>query len=307
MAKRQYADLLLIIILTILAVAFIKTPCLRKIFIWNALGLLFILFIPGYSFLAAISPKTSMGGLERAGLSFGLSVTFSAIIGLTIKYTHWIKYLMCNHWVDHLTHTLWGVKLTHFLTVPPNFTIYMVLSIFTLFTLFIALIRRWRTYEDERFSVYFSLKPLRDHFKGESRTNKIISVIIIIAIILAVSATVYIIVKPPHGEKFTEFYILGENGKAADYPTNMTVGETGNVTIGIVNHDYKTVDYNLVVESNNTITMQKNVTLGSGAKVEIPYNFTVESAGQNEIKFTLYKLPDEKTIYRDLHIWVNVS
>ena len=53
--------------------------------------------------------------------------------------------------------------------------------------------------------------------------------------------------------------------------------------------------------------MEKNVTLDKVAKVEIPYNFTVGSAGQKEIKFLLYKLPDNETSYRDLHLWVTVS
>jgi len=281
MAKRQYSDLLLIIILTILTVVFIKTPGLRKTFIRSILGLILILFIPGYSLIAALFPKKmDLDGIERAALSFGLSVAVTPLIGLALNYTPW------------------GIRLTPIL---------MSLSAFTIIMVFIALIRRWRTDEENRFSVSFSLKPVREHFRGESKTSKILSIILIISIIMAVSATVYVIVKPHQGEKFTEFYILGENGKASDYPTNMTAGETGNVTIGIVNHEYKTVDYTLVVESNNTTMMQKNITLDSGAKVEIPYNFTVASAGKQEIKFILYKLPDEETFYRDLHLWVNIE
>jgi uncharacterized membrane protein len=290
MTKRQYSDLLLIIILTILAVVFIKTPGLRKTFVWNILGILLIVIIPGYSLIAALFPKkTNLDGIERAALSFGLSVAIAPLFFFVMKYAHW------------------KVRLTHLFWVPPSFTLYMALSAFTLIMVFIALIRRWRTDEENRFSVSFSLKPVREHFRGESRTSKILSIILIISIILAVGTTVYIIVKPHQGEKFTEFYILGENGKASDYPTNMTAGETGNVTIGIVNHEYRTVDYTLVVESNNTTLMQQNVTLDSGAKVEIPYNFTVGSAGQKEIKFLLYKLPDNETSYRDLHLWVTVS
>lgn len=290
MAKRQYLDLLLIIILTILAVVFIKMPGLRKTFVWNILGILLIVIIPGYSLIAALFPKkTNIDGIERAALSFGLSVAIAPLLFFVMKYAHW------------------KVRLTHLFWVPPSFTLYMTLSAFTLIMVFIALIRRWRTDEENRFSVSFSLKPLREMFEGESRGSKILSVILILSIILAVGTTVYIIVKPHQGEKFTEFYILGENGKAADYPTNLTVGETGNVTIGIVNHEYKTVNYTLVVKADNTTMMQKNVTLDSGAKVEIPYNFTGSSEGKSEVQFLLYKLPDEKMVYRSLHLWVNVS
>lgn len=50
--------------------------------------------------------------------------------------------------------------------------------------------------------------------------------------------TVYAVITPKEGEKFTEFYVLDPNGKASDYPTNLKVGEEGEVIIGVVNHEY---------------------------------------------------------------------
>lgn len=70
---------------------------------------------------------------------------------------------------------------------------------------------------------------------GKSNIDKTLSVILIIALIAAVAITIYIVVFPQPGEKFTEFYILGPNGKAGDYPSNLTVSESGNMIIGIVN------------------------------------------------------------------------
>ena len=59
---------------------------------------------------------------------------------------------------------------------------------------------------------------------------------------MAISTAVYIIIKPKQNGS-TEFYLLGPGGKASDYPTNLTVGQNGSVIIGIVNHEYKTVNY----------------------------------------------------------------
>jgi len=56
---------------------------------------------------------------------------------------------------------------------------------------------------------------------------------------------------PKQGEKFTEFYILGPGGKAEDYPTALKAGETGTVTIGVVNHEYRDMDYTLDVLLGN--------------------------------------------------------
>ncbi len=77
--------------------------------------------------------------------------------------------------------------------------------------------------------------------KKKKCIDKILTVILIISIILAISMTVYVIITPKEGEKFTEFYVLGPNGTADDYPTDLKVGEEGTVIIGIVNHEYANV------------------------------------------------------------------
>ncbi|MEN6592811.1 MAG: DUF1616 domain-containing protein, partial [Methanobacterium sp.] len=140
-----------------------------------------------------------------------------------------------------------------------------------------------------------------------SKWEKTFSIILIISLILAISATIYIIVNPKQGEKFTEFYILGPNGTASNYPTNLTTGQNGSMIIGVVNHEYTTTDYLLVVKVNNTILKNQTLTLTNGQKVEIPYTFTAGSTGQKKLEFLLYKLPDNGTAYRSLHLWLNVK
>ena len=77
----------------------------------------------------------------------------------------------------------------------------------------------------------------------KNKLDRVLTVILLIAIITALVATVYVIITPKHGEEFTEFYILGPSGKAADYPTDLSVGECGEVIVGVVNHEYKNVSY----------------------------------------------------------------
>lgn len=142
---------------------------------------------------------------------------------------------------------------------------------------------------------------------GGSKWEKALSIILIISLVLAISATIYIIVTPKQGEKFTEFYILGPDGKASNYPTNLTTGQNGSMIIGVVNHEYTTTDYLLVVKVNDTILRNETITLTNGQKVEIPYTFTAGSTGQKKLEFLLYKLPDNETAYRSLHLWLNVG
>jgi uncharacterized membrane protein len=137
------------------------------------------------------------------------------------------------------------------------------------------------------------------------KLDKIVTITLTILIVAAVCATIYIVVNPAPNEKFTEFYILGENGTAGDYPINMTAGQTGNVTAGIVNHESADTSYKLVITSNNNTVFEENVTLKNNEPVQIPYTFKATKSG--ELKFLLYKLPDENNVYRSLNIPVNVS
>ena len=137
--------------------------------------------------------------------------------------------------------------------------------------------------------------------------DKKISIILIIILIAAVAATVYIIVNPNPGEKFTEFYILGPDGKAGNYPTNLTAGQTGTVNVGIVNHEQSTTTYNLIIKLNNKTLKNENITLLNNEKKEIPFSFTASSGNMQKLEFLLYKLPDNSTVYRSLYLNVNVS
>ncbi len=276
-------DLLLILLATVLTIVFIVTPKLNDTSVRTILGLLLILFIPGYSLIAALFPKKDdLEGIERLALSFGLSIAVTPLIGLILNYTPW------------------GIRLTPIL---------ISLSAFTLIMLLIAFIRRRRVPEGEKFYVNFGGfgSSIKEQFKGESRTSKILSVILIITVLLAISTTVYIVLKPKQGETFTEFYILGPNGNASNYPTNLTIGQNGSVIIGVVNHEYQTTNYELVVSSNGTVMSQQNITLTSGNQTQIPYSFTASSAGYKNIQFLLYKLPDTTNVYRSLHLYVNMT
>lgn len=137
--------------------------------------------------------------------------------------------------------------------------------------------------------------------------DKPLSIVLIIILIVAVAATIYIVVFPQPGEKFTEFYILGPNGKAGDYPTNLTAGESGNLTIGIVNHEYADTTYQLVVKINQTILEKENITLANNEKREIPFKFNSSKGENQKLEFLLYKLPDTQNVYRSVYMYVNVT
>jgi len=276
-------DLVLILLFTTLTVVFILTPGFIGTFPHIIPGLFLILFLPGYALTAALFPKMGdLDNFERLALSFGLSIAITPLLSLILNYTSYGNLL------------------------DP---ILLSLSVLTVLLVITAYLRRFLTSPVNRFRVDFTgfFKTLGGGFSSESKTGKIISIILIITLMLSVATTAYIIVKPPPGASFTEFYILGPGGKATDYPTNLTSDETGNLIIGIVNHENKETSYHLVVTSDGVVQTDQIITLNNQQQLQIPFNFTAGDPGTREMDFLLYKLPDNNNIYRSLHLWLNIS
>ncbi len=276
-------DLILVVIFTLLTAAFVLIPILNETPIRTVLGILLVLFLPGYSLIAALFPRQGdLDSIERVALSFGLSIAITPLIGLGLNYTPW------------------GIRLDPILICLVGFTLSMCL---------IAYLRRGHLPDNEMFAVEFGefFRNLRRSFSLESRTEKILTIILILSILLAIGTTAFVVLKPKQGEKFTEFYLLGPDGKASNYPTNLTVGEQANLTVGVVNHEYATTSYHLVVRVDNITLQEGNITLQNNEKTEIPISFTASTPGQKKMEFLLYKLPDTANPYRNLHIWYTVS
>ena len=276
-------DLALVIFLTLLCIPFVLIPPLNETPVRIILGLPLVLFLPGYALIAALFPrKDDLDGIERIALSFGLSIAISPLLGLGLNYTPF------------------GIRLTPIL---------IVLSVFTIALAIGAYVRRSRIPKEDRFGVDFGafFKSIKDSFKTtDSKTDKILTAILIISILLAISVTVYVIVTPKEGEKFTEFYVLGPGGMAEEYPTNLTVGEEGEVFIGVVNHEYAAVTYQLELKVNGGVIDQKSIVLTHNKTWEGPFTFKPKKAGEDQkLEFLLYKVGEEG-IYRSLHLWVDV-
>ncbi|MGD0951589.1 MAG: DUF1616 domain-containing protein [Methanotrichaceae archaeon] len=279
-------DLLIAISLSILMLFFTLVPGLDTLPARIPLGLVMVLFLPGYALIAALFPrKDDLDGIERTALSFGLSIAVVPLIGLGLNYTPW------------------GIRLT---------PVVISLSVFTVVMAAAAHLRRLNLPLDDRFSVQFKkgLNSFRKEITADetSRLDRALTVILIITIIISISALIYVIVTPKQGEKFTEFYILGPGGKAYDYPTNVTVGNKSIVIVGVVNHEYAEVNYTMRLRLNNSTILSQELTLQNNQTWEKPERYALEKPGDNQkLEFLLYKERNFTAPYRDLHLWVNVS
>lgn len=136
--------------------------------------------------------------------------------------------------------------------------------------------------------------------------DKILTVLLIISITAASALTIYVITAPKKGEEFTEFYIIGPSGKAADYPTSLSVGEKGEVIVGVVNHEYEPVSYLFRVEIEKRTIGEKSFQLAHNETLEFPFMFTASEKGKKKLEFLLFK-EGAATPYRNLHHWIDIQ
>jgi len=183
MPKHFPTDLALVILFTLLCIPFVIVSQLHETPVRIILGLPLVLFLPGYSLIAVLFPrKDDLEGIERIALSFGLSIAVVPLLGLALNYTPF------------------GIRLT---------TILGVLSIFTISLALGAVLRRYKLPEDDRFAVEFvvAFRTLKNSFTSTDNTkiNRILSVILVIAIVLAISMTIYVIVTPKRAKSSLNF------------------------------------------------------------------------------------------------------
>ena len=283
-------DLKLVLGFSALAFLSIYLPFVNETIIRSALGLAMVLFVPGYAFIAALFPnKKDLDGIERAALSFGLSIAVVPLIGLGLNFTPW------------------GIRLD---------PIVVALAIFTLLCVLVANRRRHELPPEDRFGIDFGKAYAdirREAFpESEGRLDRILTVVLILSIVASILVLAYVVVVPKQGEKFTEFYILGPNGKAENYPTRFISGESKPVIVGVVNHEYRNVTYDLVVALNDsrqiTQLYTQQVTIADNQTWERQINLTPDRTGTNmKLEFLLYADGNTTAPYRDLHLWVNVT
>ena len=135
--------------------------------------------------------------------------------------------------------------------------------------------------------------------------ERVITWVLLVAIVVSVGFLVYFSVNPPIvTESYTEFYILGPDGDATGYPTNLTAGESGTVIVGVANHEHRTVNYVIVMEIENETVRERRVRLRDGETWEDKLSFTVRETGRQEVQFELYRDEVSEEPYDWLRLWV---
>ncbi len=285
-------------VLLVLVILFIPSSFLRIVF-----GLPFLLFFPGYVLVAALFVrKGGIDGIEKIALSFGISIAVTALIGLGLNYTPW------------------GIRLE-----PVLFTI----SAFIFILSGIAMLRQRQYGVFRLFTEHYLKLP---GWEG-NLLNRTLSIILAVTILATVGVLIYTVSSPKVGERFTEFYILGLEGKATDYPTEFTMkanrvvsvwygdsatavsGTAGRVILGIVNQEQQQTTYSVSIQidgqpvniayNGQNVSRLNATPLEQGEKWEGEIGFAPIHTGENQkVEFLLYK-DGSAEVYNSLHLWID--
>ena len=173
-----------------------------------ALGLAYVLFVPGYCLTAALFPcDDDIDGIERVGLSLGLSVAWVPVLALVLDRLPWGL-------------RLWPIVVGELLSM----------AIFAA----IALWRRSRLPAAEAYTPDLAWRP-RPWWRSLPRLEKRIYGLIAAALLVAGLAAAWVFLVPSPDQFMTEFYMLGPEGLAESFPREAKVGEDIGVTLGLTN------------------------------------------------------------------------
>ncbi|MGB9300179.1 MAG: DUF1616 domain-containing protein [Anaerolineae bacterium] len=260
--------------LLVLTVYLLPLPALRIV-----LGGPFVLFFPGYIMTAALFPgRDDLEGLERLGLSLGLSIAILPLMGLVLNYTPW------------------GITMLSTLLSAISFIVGCSA---------IAYYRRRRLPLEERYALRLELDVAG--WRSGGVLDRSLTVALAVSIFAALGTFLFVLAKPEVGERFTEFYVLGPYGEADDYPRWVLPGQLLNPIVGVINREHQDMNYRIRIEvGGQEVEQITDIHLAHDEKWEKRVVFSPEQPGdQQQLRFLLYREGQEEP-YRSLHLWIDV-
>jgi uncharacterized membrane protein len=272
--KNEFVPINALVVLLIAFTLWFPTNPIRSLLV-----LPFVFIFPGYCLTAMLAPaKGDLKIFVRIVISLGLSIFVTPLIGFLLNYTPWgmsTVSLLLSH-----------AALIFFLSA-------------------VAWQRRKKLPLDRRLIIDFEIPVAR--WWRVNNLDRALNAILLISLIVGISSLAYVTMNPIIGEKYTEFYILGSAGKAADYPKEIIVGSEAKVTVGIINREGTDVNYHVTIRiGSQEVDSSWSVTLHDGEKIEHEMSFTPQAVGENQkVEFLLYT-NNNSIPYRNVYYWITV-
>jgi uncharacterized membrane protein len=251
-------------------------------------ALLFVLFVPGYCLGTLLfSGEGDLGLLERLSLSIGLSIALVPLIALLLD---WLP---------------WGIHLWSIVLVEYGLTVVSI---------GLSLWRRSRLEVQPAFIPEMVWRP-RTWWRSLSTADKRIGALLAGAMLLASVSVVWILIPTSPKEQLTEFYILGQEKTAEDYPRVAAVGDTLTTSIGIIDREMEDRTYRIEVwfvdpwnsDRRTLVGQVTDIQLSNGESRESSVSWRVPWAGDDQqVQFLLFA-EGNSAPYRQLRLWLNTS
>lgn len=288
------------------------------------LGIVFVVFAPGYTLVSLLLPASTIDPaevtvdsrgdgppavrtVERVVLSIGSSVILVPLVGVLLNYSPW------------------GLRPTPMVVSIGAVTV--VLSA-------LAAARRWRLPPERRYRILLLEGLARERNRlvvFGSRLEIALSVVLVVGLLAALTGVGLALVTVDNGERYTEFYLLGEDPEsgelvAGEYPTELERGEEAELVVGITNQEREPTTYTVVVlfermagEPGNKTVVERTEyarferTLEHGETWEERHTIEPTIGGDRiRVTYLLYADsppadPSADNAYRNLHIWIDIS
>lgn len=277
---RMPTDLLAVAGFVIIATVLLTAGVVSSLLVRAVIGFPLLFFVPGYVTVSTLFPRVSSGqgstglsrlvglgnhtvtDVERAALSFGLSLALLPLLGLGIALTPWgftrsivVSTVACFALIGV------GLATARRLSVPPT--------------------ERYRTRIGRRFAAARARM-----FGGGSVGSIAVNLALVLSVLLAVTTVGYGLVVPQDGERYTSLQLLteDENGDlvASGFPSEIESGDSLSFVVGIENQEDEESQYTVVVQEQR---------FEDG-----------ELSGRTELRRLDYTVADNETTYEDLSI-----
>lgn len=249
-----------------------------------AVALASVFFLPGYGLLAWLFPRgQDLSPLDRVALSIAMSLALVPLTSLALNVTPW---------------GLWPASVV------------VGLSCVTSSLLGLALYRRWQLselagpQEHEPQSLVKAGKLLV--LRGRAALGPS-NVLLGATGLVLIGAVLFVTIVPKTVDTFTEFYVLGPDGKLTDYPERLSPGAPARLVLGFANREGKRMSYHAVVLVNGAeVERIGPIELAAEQRWERPLELRSSvPPGRSQAAFLLYTDGGAEP-YRSLHLWLDV-
>ena len=277
-------DLIAVTALTLLAVVVIRLPLFSETIVQFGVGLLFLLFAPGYALVSALFPNdmrpaavaddttagsagsdsTADSTTADAEMTTADAETTNADGGSTGMLP---GRLYTGTGIDGVDRAALGfgssVAVVPLIGIAVSLTPWglgvdstvAAVAGFTLCAVGVAGYRRRQLPAARRFGVPYRAwiaGGRRRVFSPDSRVDALLTVVLAISVLVAFGSVAVAVAEPPDGEQYSEFYLLTEDTSgelvADGYPTTLVADEPEPVVVGVENYEGATTEYTVVVE-----------------------------------------------------------